>query len=339
MTIALEYLASGIVVAIGEAGIGRLARSSRWTPSLQMEKIMSKSTRKIIVPTDFSDLSDMAARSAAALAMPEAASIHLLHVIRLPFLHTTYDLNVPESIWEVLRNGTHERLDETTRELEQLGVIDVNQIVSESLQPAEAIVQSVQELDADLVVMATHGRQGIEHALLGSVTEQTVRTSPVPVLSVKEPGISEAGIQRILLAIDFSSYSDQVISLACSFAENHGAHVDVLHVLDETPDYIKFLSAEVVAFEERARAMAGDRLEGIGATVRAANLSVKTHLRKGRAVDVLVSEADRLKTDVIVMGTHGHTGFTRVALGSVAARTLRLARCSVLTIRPIEAQT
>ncbi len=300
---------------------------------------MSKSIRKIIVPTDFSDLSDMAARSAAALAMPEAASIHLLHVIRLPFLHTTYDLNVPEAIWESLRTGTRLRLDETTRELEQLGVTDVHQIVSESLQPAEAIVQSTQELDADLVVMATHGRQGIEHALLGSITEQTVRSSPVPVLSVKEAGISETGIRRILLASDLSSQSNQVISLACAFAKSHGAHVDVLHVFEETPDYIRFLSAEVAAFEERASALAGDRLEEIGSKIKAANLSVKTHLRKGRAVDMLVSEAERLKSDVIVMGTHGHTGFTRVALGSVAERTLRLAHCSVLTTRPIEAQT
>jgi nucleotide-binding universal stress UspA family protein len=297
---------------------------------------MSNSIQKIIVPTDFSLLSDMAARSAAALAMPVAASIHLLHVIRLPFLHTTYDLNVPESIWESLRKGTSERLEETRRKLEDLGVSDVHQIVSESLQPAEAIANAVQKLDANLVVMATHGRKGVAHALLGSVTARTVRTSRVPVLSVKGRGIGETPIQRILLATDFSPQSNQVVSLACSFAKSHGAHVDVLHVLDESPDYVKSLSAEVNAFEERARARAGDLLEEVGSKVRAANVSAETHLCIGRAVDMVVSEADRLKSDLIVMGTHGHSGFTHLALGSVAERTLRLAGCSVLTTRSTE---
>ena len=294
------------------------------------------SIRKIIVPTDFSERSEVAARSAASLAMPEAASVHLLHVIRLPFVHTTYDLNVPEAIWQGLRKATQERLDETSRELEGLGVTDVHQIVSESLQPSEAIEQSVQKLEADLVVMATHGRQGLSHALLGSVTERTIRSASVPVLSVKGPGITEKPIQRILLATDFSSHAKRALSLACFFAKRGRAHIDVLHVLDESPDYLKYMSAEVVAFEQQALAAAGDRLEAVGAEIKAAEVSVGTHLCKGRAVDMVVSEAERLNSDLIVMGTHGHTGFSHVALGSVAERTLRLAGCSVLTTRAKE---
>jgi nucleotide-binding universal stress UspA family protein len=291
---------------------------------------MLNSIRKIIVPTDFSDLSGIAARTAAWLAMPEAASVHLLHVIRLPLLHTTYDLNVPEAIWQGLRKAMHERLDETKQELEGLGVTDVHQIVSESLQPAEAIAQSVKKLDADLVVMATHGRQGLKHALLGSVTERTLRTSAVPVLCVKGRGITETPIERILLATDFSTHSKQALSLACSFAKRSGAQIDVLHILDESPDYIKYLSAEIVAFEKQAHALAGDQLDAVGAQIKAANLSAKTHLRKGRAVEMVASEAERLGSDLIVMGTHGHSGFARVTLGSVTERTLRLAACSVL---------
>lgn len=292
--------------------------------------------RKIIVPTDFSDLSEIAARSAAALAAPEAASIHLLHVIRLPFLHTTYDLNVPEAVWEGLRKGTHERLAETRVKLEGLGVNDVHQIVSESLQPAEAIAHSVRELDADLVVMATHGRRALKHALVGSVTERTLRTSPVPVLAVKEQDFGESPIKRILFATDFSSHANQALLLACSFAKRFGAHIDVVHVLDESPEYIKVISAEIVSFEKQARAMAGEHLEAIGEQVKAANLSTATHLLDGRAVEMIASEAARLQSDLIVMGTHGHTGFAHVTLGSVAEKTLRLAPCSVLTTRSKE---
>jgi nucleotide-binding universal stress UspA family protein len=292
--------------------------------------------QQIIVPTDFSDGSGIAARSAAALAAPDAASIHLLHVIRLPFLHTTYDLNVPEAVWEGLRKGTHERLAETRAELEGLGVTDVHQIVSESLQPAEAIAHSVREVDADLVVMATHGRRGLKHALLGSVTERTLRTSPVPVLAVKEQDFGKSPIKRILFATDFSSHAKQALSLACSFAKRFGAHIDVIHVLDESPEYIKAISAEIVSFEKQARVMAGEHLEAIGEQVKDANLSTTLHLLDGRAVEMVASEAARLKSDLIVMGTHGHTGFAHVTLGSVAEKTLRLAPCSVLTTRSNE---
>jgi nucleotide-binding universal stress UspA family protein len=299
---------------------------------------MLNSIRKIIVPTDFSDLSAVAARSAASLATPSAASIHLLHVIRLPFLHSTYDLNVPEAVWESLRRGTHERMDETQVELEGLGVTDVHQIVSESLPPAEAIARSAKKLDADLVVMATHGRQGLKHAFAGSVTERTVRTCPAPVLTVKGSGLSEAPIQRILLATDFSPHAKQALSLACCFAKRFDAHVDVVHVLDESPDYIRVLSAEIVSFEFRVRAMAGEHLEAMGAQVREANLSAETHLCKGRAVEMITSEAERLESDLIVMGTHGHTGFSHATLGSVAERTLRTASCSILTTHSKEDQ-
>jgi len=292
---------------------------------------MLNSIRKIIVPTDFSDLSEVAARSAASLATPEAASIHLLHVIRLPFLHTTYDLNVPEAVWEGLRKETHERLDEIRLILEGLGVTDVHQIVSESLQPAEAIAQSVRKLDADLVVMATHGRQGLKHALVGSITERTLRTSPVPVLAVKGQGIGESPLQRILFATDFSSHAKKALSLACAFAKRFGAHIDVLHVLDESPDYIKYVSSEIASFEKKVRTMAGEHLEAMGRELEAAGVSTTTHLQKGRAAETVASEAARLNSDLIVMGTHGHTGFAHVSLGSVAEKTLRLAPCSVLT--------
>jgi len=292
--------------------------------------------RKILVPTDFSEASDVAARSAAALAVPNEASIHLLHVIRLPFLHTTYDLNVPEAIWEGLRKGTRERLSETTRKLEDLGVREVHELVSESLQPSEAVAQSVKDLDADLVVMGTHGRQGLSHVLLGSVTERTIRSAPVPVLTVKGEGLTQGSIARILLATDFSLHAERAKALACAFAEQTGAHIDVLHVLDESPEYIRTLSAEVAAFEDRARTMAKEHLEEVGATIRAKGISVETLLRKGRPVDAVVAEAEELGSDLIVLGTHGHTGFSRVALGSVAERTLRGAPCSVLTTRSDE---
>ncbi len=289
--------------------------------------------KNIIVPTDFSEVSDIAERSAVALAAKDGAAIHLLHVIRLPFFHTTYDLNVPEAIWEGLRRDADQRMEEARLKLEKYGATDVRELVGESLQPAEAIAKAVGETHADLVIMATHGHQGLRHAMIGSVTERTARTCPVPVLSVKGYGIADAPIQRILFATDFSSHSKHALSVASEFAENFGTHLDVLHVLDETPDYIRQISPEVADFEKEARRMAGEHLDSVEKELQGRAFSVKTHLRRGSPVDVIIAEAVRLRAKLIVMGTHGHTGFAHAALGSIAERTLRLAFCSVLSVR------
>jgi len=292
--------------------------------------------KNIIVPTDFSEISDIAERSAVALAARDGAAIHLLHVIRLPFFHTTYDLNVPEAIWEGLRRDADQQMEEVRLKLERLGATDVRELVGESLQPAEAVAKAAEDHDADLVVMATHGHQGLKHAMIGSVAERTVRTSPVPVLSVRGYGITEAPIQRILFATDFSSHSKHALSLTCEFAEKFGVHVDILHVLDETPAYMRSISTEIAAFEKEARTLAGEHLDAVGKQLQGKKFSVQTHLRTGSPVDVIVEEAARLRSKLIVMGTHGHTGFAHVALGSIAERTLRLAPCSVLTTRSRE---
>jgi len=289
--------------------------------------------KNIIVPTDFSEFSDIAERSAVALAAKDGATIHLLNVIRLPFVHTTYDLNVPEAIWEGLRKVTRERMTETRIKLEKLGAADVRELVSESLQPAEAVVKLAKELDAEIVVMATHGHKGLRHAMLGSVAEKTARLSPIPVLSIKGFGMTDAPVQRILFATDFSSHSKHALSLVVSFAERFGARVDVLHVLDESADVIRHMSSEIAAFEKEARVVADEHLKAAGAELASHGLTVETHLRKGSPVDVIIDEANRLRSKVIVMGTHGHTGFAHVVMGSIAERTLRLAPCSVLTTR------
>ena len=297
------------------------------------EEIMLDPIKHIIVPTDFSEVSDIAERSAVALAARDGAAIHLLHVIRLPFFHTTYDLNVPEAIWEGLRRDADQQMEEARLKLEKYGAADVRELVSESLQPAEAIAQSARDLAADFVVMATHGHQGLKHAMIGSVTERTARTCPIPVLSVKGYGIAEAPIQRILFATDFSSNARHALSVASDFAERFGTQLDILHVLDETPEYIRQISTEVADFEKQARRMASEHLDAVEKELRNRSFSVETHLRSGSPVEVIIAEAARLRAKLIVMGTHGHTGFAHAALGSIAERTLRLASCSVLTVR------
>lgn len=297
---------------------------------------MLEAIRKIVVPTDFSELSEAALRTAAAFARKDDASIHLLHSIRLPFLHTSYDINVPHAVWEGLRKGAHERMYESQLWLEEAGISEVEVIVSDANQPAETIARCVDEINADLVVMATHGRRSIGHAFLGSVTEKTIRTCPVPVLAVKGKGVTEMPLRRILLPIDFSTNSKRALSLASTLAKRYSAQLDVLHVLAQVPDYLRYGSAEAVDFDNQSREFAVERLREIRVQLESDGISVQTHLPGGISPEVISDEANRLGADLIVMGTHGFTGFKHAMIGSVTDRTLRLAPCSVLTTKVLE---
>lgn len=292
--------------------------------------------RNILVPTDFSELSRLAVETAANFAEPDQAKVHLLHVIRLPIVHTTYDVNIPERVWEGLRGEATDQLEAARELVASRGAPVGESIVGERLSPEEEIVAAVERLSVDLVVMATHGRRGLAHAFLGSVTERTLRTAPVPVLCVKGGGLTNRPPSRILMATDFTSHADRALELAIEVARRFGAHLDLLHVFDTSPPAALAALDELVVLEAQARDQAVARLAETLDRARGSGVSIESHLADGIAADHIAERAESLQSDLIVMGTHGHTGWRHISLGSVAERTLRLAPCAVLTTRAPE---
>ncbi|MCA9506368.1 MAG: universal stress protein [Sandaracinaceae bacterium] len=289
--------------------------------------------RRILVPIDFSELSEVAVRTAAGFARREGARLRLVHAVRLPFFHTTYDINIPPSVWEGMAERARTRLEGTRDELDDAGLPGVELVVSDALQPAELVASEAAKFEADLVVLSTHGRRGLRRAALGSVAEETVRISPVPVLAVKEEPLGPETLRRILVPVDFSTHSDEAVALARFLARRFDASLELLHVFEPSPEYARLLSEEIARFERHAREVGREKLEKLGARLEGEGLRVHTRLGEGRAADTIAEHAGSEQSDLIVMGTHGHRGFDRLALGSVAARTLRRAPCPILTTR------
>jgi nucleotide-binding universal stress UspA family protein len=148
-----------------------------------------KPIQRILCPVDFSDTSNHAVEYAANLAVPLGAEMHLLHVYQLP-MYTMPDgalLAGPETAQRVMETGQ----DSLNRLADKVsGGITVNTHLTEGVPHAE-VNRLAKELGADLVVMGTHGRTGIGHLLLGSVAERVVRTSPIPVLTVRHPKMAK----------------------------------------------------------------------------------------------------------------------------------------------------
>ena len=141
--------------------------------------------KRILVPTDFSACSNAAIEWGLEFAREFHATLHLLHVVEDPSSSPWAGAGFPMSLGAILAEFQAEgrkRLLNTVPEGERTSVVIDCPIGS----PVAAILQYAAENGIDLIVMGTHGRGLIAHALIGSVAERVVRRAPCPVLTVRE---------------------------------------------------------------------------------------------------------------------------------------------------------
>jgi nucleotide-binding universal stress UspA family protein len=147
--------------------------------------------QRILLPTDFSACSAEAQRAAAELAQRYDATLELLHVFE-PILYMTpegHTLLVPGQLEDLL-DGNDRLLDAAKKAAEDAGAPRVRTRQEQGVAASE-IVEVARRDGFDLIVIGTHGRTGLKHALLGSVAERVVRRAPCPVLTIRTPAHAE----------------------------------------------------------------------------------------------------------------------------------------------------
>jgi nucleotide-binding universal stress UspA family protein len=140
---------------------------------------------RILVPTDFSDHARQAIRYACELARRFECELHLLNVVQPLTTNVSYGGPIPDVLLHPEQPAQAE-LDKLSEPgLEQISKVERTVRTG---PPFLEIVRYARERDIDLIVMGTHGRTGLVHALIGSVAEKVVRKSPCPVLTVRPEG-------------------------------------------------------------------------------------------------------------------------------------------------------
>lgn len=161
---------------------------------------------RLLVPTDFSPTSEIALQYAIDMAPPGAA-IHLLHVVDNGRLTAAY----PDGFYVELPGAREQMIGEANERLKTIARsadrpnLTLTTEVGEGW-PVAAIVQDAVVRDADLIVMGTHGRTGLAHALLGSVAERVLRTAPCPVLVVRDDSRAADALAEEMAANRQASY-------------------------------------------------------------------------------------------------------------------------------------
>ncbi|MBS1118199.1 MAG: Universal stress protein UspA [Deltaproteobacteria bacterium] len=142
--------------------------------------------RNILVPIDFSEYSEQALDYAVALADKLDAKVHVLNVIGVPALGVPeLGIALTASVIDGLVREHQEAIDKLAAPRRATGRI--GEVILRTGDARDVILQAREEVEADMIVMGTHGRRGISRALLGSVAESVVRMAPCPVLTIRAP--------------------------------------------------------------------------------------------------------------------------------------------------------
>jgi Universal stress protein UspA and related nucleotide-binding proteins len=160
----------------------RKAPCPAFTVRTGAEVAPSRAVRRVLVPIDFSDASEVAIQHAREIALTYGAEIDLLHVVEEPFYPPAYEL-------EPTGFPTQEVIDRVEKQLGDVAREDIGyehvMVQATAGSPPHEILDYIDENEVDLTVIATHGRTGLDRILLGSVAERVLRQSPKPVFVVK----------------------------------------------------------------------------------------------------------------------------------------------------------
>jgi nucleotide-binding universal stress UspA family protein len=288
---------------------------------------------RILCPIDFSGYSERALMYAMRMASRHGAQLRVLHV--MPPLPSDATSGLAASC----RDLTTQNM-EAAIERQRLTGVDVTIELVESADPAARIIECADSFDVDLVVTGSHGRTGIERALLGSVVETLLHRCGRPMLAIPshldDRGAGgPIGFGRIVCAVDFAAASLNALAYAISIAEEFDARLTMLHVIDvppelrhhpEPPDFnVDRIRAEAEAeCLERLRALVPDGARDY--------CTIETAVIEGGVSRQLLRMSAAANAELIVLGVHGRNAFDLAFFGSTSKDVIRQARCPVLIV-------
>jgi nucleotide-binding universal stress UspA family protein len=291
--------------------------------------VVTTVTDTILVPTDGSDPAGAAARHARLLATELDAAVHVLSVVS--------DVGGRENPRTVAEGAAADAASLIGGEdTSAVGTaIEATTAVREG-EPAETILTHADEIGADLIVMGTHGRTGVDRVVSGSVTEHVTRHSEVPVFTVRGDEPVPTRYERLLLPTDGSSCAETAVDQAARLATAFGATVEVVSVVDvnTVASQSELVNARQVVGEIETQSETA--VERVADRLREAGVTTETVVLQGTPATTVADRAEETGADLIVMGTHGRTGIGRFLLGSTTERLIRHAPTPVLSVRAAE---
>ena len=300
--------------------------------------------KRILCPVDFSESSRAALKYAVGFARWYESEIIVFHAYGIPMpapLLGAYPS--PFAVESVPSpQETHEQIaSELTRFLDSLQSPGLSiRPEARACDPVRGILAEAASLPADLLVMGTHGRGGLDRLVLGSVAEKVLRKAQCPVLTVPPQGADAPAeisvlLERILCPVDFSDSSMKALTYAVSLAQESDAQLLLMHVVEALPLWDAEMANrfDISRYERELMEDARARMRKAVPDQARTWCRPEELVSTGKAYREILRVARERDAHVIVMGVHGRNPLDLMLFGSTTHHVVRAATCPVLTLR------
>lgn len=278
--------------------------------------------KSLLTATDLSARSDRAVERAVTIAREHGAKLTVLHVV---------DEGLPTAIADAQEEAAKKAVQAHIDAVKG----DVGAEVSVEVVLGRAyvdILEMSEKTEAEMIVLGLHREDVLKDMFRGTTAERVIRAGNVPVLLVKDRIVGPYG--RVLIGVDFSVYSRRAIEFAVGFVP--GGEFHLVHAFDVP--FKGFMHGHGTRREvskqhqsEFKRMIEGEMATFL-ANIEADAPKLERIMQEGLVREVIHRQAEKLKPDLLVVGTHGRTGVAHAFLGSVAEDLLRHPPCDVLAV-------
>jgi nucleotide-binding universal stress UspA family protein len=290
---------------------------------------------KLLLATDGSTFSAAATQAVIAGVKRDGVEIRVVHVVdtRRDSLSQVSALDTEVMNAPAQRRSAEALVEETAERLRAAGHKTTTVVVWGD--PRSKIIEAAREWRADLIVLGSHGRTGLNGFLIGSVSDAVAHHAPCSVEIVRAPkGQPKPQGLRILLAMDDSESSEAAANAVIAQAKSEGAEVKLMTVLDpytvaDPKKYPDFAGAVAKLRDQAIQKLlkTAEKFQTVGFKV------TEALVEEGDPRDVILDYAEQWRAGLIVVGSHGRKGIKRLLMGSVSEAVSRYAACSVEIVR------
>ncbi|MCA9950943.1 MAG: universal stress protein [Anaerolineales bacterium] len=299
--------------------MGLLTAEKRYLPTFKPansgEVNTAAAVQKILVPLDGSGLAEESLSVAQSLGTAYNAQVTLISVNQ-----NTHRRSLRGS--QKMFNSSDELTGYLNQISTQLALSGIKVEINIRDGDVAGSINALAREAVDMVVMSTNGRSGIQRLLIGSVANQMIQTATTPILLLRPTGdwrSRSTNFQRLLVALDGSSFAEQVLPYVKSLAHSFNSEIFLLTVPSRSDSSTFKSSLE-------------DYMAGVADTLREEGLNVQIRVTGQGPARTIVAVSQEEFADLIMLATHGRGGFDRFMVGSVADRVIQNMPCPVFLV-------
>jgi len=278
---------------------------------------------RILIPVDFSETSMLAISHGAFIAQFTKGDVYLLHVINSTF--TSQNMFTPILQLEdpaAFHKKIEARMNELAQDIKSEFGVNVECMIKTG-SPSSQIIDAINEINANLVVMGTHGYSPLEELVIGSNALRVITKANCQVMTMSKAA-SQKGYKRILIPIDNSPHSRQKVKYAIELAKQFSAHLYAVALLGADEDK-----------DKPAMELVLHQIEKLATEKNVKYTSEVLSGLKNRA-SATVQYADKVNADLIIIMSDQDAELSGFFLGPYSQQIIHLSKVPVITVKPEE---